>query len=199
MTLTIERLQSMHWRRSTRPPSKTGGEPPAKSGSPSATPTRSVMRRAWDCFEDFLGWPIDLLLRHFEKRLFELAMTVAMMGEGLLLLMSPRSVESSAFRFIINVMPMWLCIVIFIGLGGARVVALILNGHWMPSGAYVRAIGAVAGAVMWGQMCASLWTFNMVADTPVSPGIPIYATLTLFEIVSMYFALVGARAYGSYR
>lgn len=199
MNPTIGRLPLTHWPQSTRQHNRIDGEPLAKSGSRSGTPAPSWMPRAWDRFEDFIGWPIDLLLRHFERRLFELAMTVAMIGEGVLLSLSPRSIESSAFQFIIQMVPLWLCIVIFVGLGGARILALSLNGHWMPFGAYVRAVGAVAGAFMWGQMCASLWTYNIVRDTEISPGIPIYATLTLFEIVSMYFALVGARAYGSRR
>lgn len=148
-------------------------------------------------FEDFLGWPIDLVIRHFEKRLFELAMTVAMIGEGLLLLLSPRSIEASSMKYLLDAVPLWLCIILFMWLGGARIVALALNGHWMPYGAYVRAIGAATGAVMWAQMGASLLTNNMAKDDPVSPGIPIYVALALFELVSMYYALVGAKFRGS--
>lgn len=186
----------MHWRGSER---QTGPMPPAravKTASSSAMPPRGRLLAYWERFEDLIGWPIDILARHFEKRLFELAMTVAMLGEGLLLLVSPRSIEASSMKYLIDVMPLWLCILLFLWLGGARIVALALNGHWMPYGGYVRAVGAVAGAVMWAQMGASLLTNNIAKDDALSPGIPIYVTLSLFEIVSMYFALVGTKAYG---
>lgn len=197
MTQITGKSQLMHWPPSIRPTGRMPDAPPAKTKSQPSMLPQTKLGAAWDRFEDFLGWPIDLLMRHFEKRLFELAMTVAMMGEGLLLMLSPRSIEASSFRYLIDVVPIWLCIILFAWLGGARIIALALNGHWMPHGAYVRAVGAVAGAFMWAQMGASLLVNNMAKGDPVSPGIPIYATLTLFEVVSVYFALVGARRYGS--
>lgn len=186
----------MPWLESVR---QTGPMPPglaAKMRSSPSMPRPGKVRTFLERFEDAIGWPIDLIFRHFEKRLFELAMTVCMMGDGILLMLSPASVEASAFRYLTQALPLGLCIAIFLGLGGVRLVALALNGHWMPWGAYARAIGAVAGAVMWGQMSAALWTFGMWNERPFSPGIPIYTTLALFEIISMYVALIGARSHG---
>lgn len=189
----------MPWQESERRTFVRPPAPAAKTPSSPNTPRPGRLRMLWERFEDFIGWPIDLIFRHFEKRLFELAMTVAMIGEGILLMVSPRSIDASSFHYLTGVVPLWLCITIFMGLGGARIVALVLNGHWMPHGAYVRAVGAVAGAVMWAQMCAALATWNVTYDVPLSPGVPIYSTLALFEIVSMYFALIGAKVYGRHR
>jgi len=155
-----------------------------------------MFTRMMDAIDTALDWPINLIVRHFEKRLFELAMTTIMLGEAILLILSPGSLAASSFHFMSETMPLAACIVLFALFGIARIVALALNGHWLPYGAYVRAGGAVVGALMWGQMAAALLEWGQQTMKPVSPGIPVYVTLALFEIISMYRALIGAQAVG---
>lgn len=148
--------------------------------------------RTIDRFGEALDRPIDAMFRHFEKRIFELATALMMFGQGMLILSFPDAIEASAYRYITLVMTGWVCCALFLTLGVARIIALALNGHWHPYGAYIRAIGASLGAIMWSQMDAALisatWAFR---ETP-SPGIPVYFMLAIFEVISMYRALAGA-------
>lgn len=181
----------MHWRESERATS-TGS-----LGTAARIKLPLTSRRLIDGFlngwESAFGRPVELIVHHFERRLSELAMSVAQLGEGLLLLASPRSLQASSFHLLLNVFPVTACIVIFIVLGLVRIIALALNGHWMPYGAQVRAAGCVVGAFMWVQMAVALGYFNVAIDAPLSPGIPIYMTLALLEIVSVYRAVHGLK------
>lgn len=152
-----------------------------------------MLTKTLNGLEAIVGYPTDLIVRHFERRMFELAMTVTMIGEALLLTFSPTSIEASSFRFMLQAMNAPMCVILFASLGLARIVALGLNGHWHPYGAYIRAGGAVVGAFMWGQMCAALLEHGAAVGAPISPGVPIYTTIALFEIISMYRALIGAK------
>jgi hypothetical protein len=118
--------------------------------------------------EAALDWPTDLIIRHFERRLFELAMAVIMIGVGLLLL--------SAF---------------FLVAGIARIIALALNGNWMPWGAYVRAAGAAMGAFVWSQWGAAEFQLHL-AGLPISRDVIVYGGLAFFEVISFALALRGA-------
>lgn len=142
---------------------------------------------------DKLGYPVELIVQHFEHRIFELAMALGMFGEGMLLLLSPDSLQSSVFTYMLESMSYSTVVLLFVSMGLARITALGLNGHWMPYGGYVRAIGAAVGTVMWAQMDVALWLYGTRKGVPLSPGIPIYFVLTQFEIVSVYRALAGVR------
>ncbi|MBR1150067.1 hypothetical protein [Bradyrhizobium sp. JYMT SZCCT0428] len=130
------------------------------------------------------------LVDHFENRLFELATTAMMLGLAVLIALWPDAIAASAFRYLLLVLsPAWLgggfCIA-----GTLRLAALVANGSWPFYGPILRAIGALSGAMIWCQMCIALvLLIPNVGSTP-SPGIPVYLVLTIFELFSMYRALV---------
>jgi hypothetical protein len=138
-----------------------------------------------------LDLPVDKIIRHLEHRLFELAMAVTMIGVGLFLMLSPGSVASSELRYLLDVMSVETCSTLFFVAGIARIVALALNGHWMPAGAYIRAAGAAVGAVLWSQWGAALYQLHLLG-APISPDLIVYSGLALFEVVSARRALRGA-------
>jgi hypothetical protein len=138
-----------------------------------------------------LDLSVDKIIRHLEHRLFELAMAVTMIGVGLFLMLSPGSVASSELHYLLDVMSVETCSTLFFVAGIARIVALALNGNWMPGGAYTRAAGAAIGALLWGQWGAALYQLHL-RGTPISPDLIIYSGLALFEVVSARRALRGA-------
>lgn len=154
------------------------------------TPLRNRISSSIEVF----GWPIEMLAQHFEKRFSELVGAVASLGMGLLLLLSPFSLEHSAYWYIVNYgVGSAACVIAFLLIGIARIIALALNGHWMPGGGYTRAVFAGVGAAMWAQLSGALWFDGMRPEHFLSPSFPILVTLTLAEVVSFYRALVGVR------
>lgn len=142
--------------------------------------------------------PIEAIVRHFENRLFELAMSVIFLGSGLMLIFSPGSVKAGGLLYLSSAFNVWTLVVIFLIVGISRIVALWLNGHWMPHGAYVRAAGAAVGAIMWFQVDAALVTFG--SREGVLPFSTVtYGVLALVEAISMYRALIGAKKDGRQR
>lgn len=139
---------------------------------------------------------MDRIYRHFEQRLFETAMALAFFGEGILLIFSPGSIKAGSFQFMLQVMSVQTITWLYLIIGISRIVALGLNGHWMPWGAYTRAGGAAIGALMLAQMDAALVTYTTHGNT-LPFGTPLFGVLALFEAVSMYRALLGAKAYGA--
>lgn len=80
----------------------------------------------------------------------------------------------------------------FFGVTGAlRGLALYANGNLNPQGALVRAVGAIAGAVVWGQMTLALLVDAFDAAAP-SLMIPVFGTLTMFDLLSCYRARIDA-------
>ncbi len=129
-------------------------------------------------------------LNHFENRLFELATTMMMLGLAVHIAIWPQSIGSSAFRFILEVLnPAWLGIGFFAA-GTLRLAALIANGAWPFYGPILRAVGALSGAMIWAQMSVALVLLIPNVGLIPSPGIPVYLVLALFELFSMYRALV---------
>jgi len=130
------------------------------------------------------------IVDHFENRLFELATTTMMLALALHIALWPQSIGASAFHFILQVLdPAWLGVGFFVA-GALRLVALIANGNWPFYGPILRAAGALAGAMIWAQMCVALVLLIPNAGSIPSPGIPVYLVLAVFELFSMYRALV---------
>jgi hypothetical protein len=144
---------------------------------------------------DILNWPFDAILKHFAERLLELALAIAFFAEGVLLIFSPDSILDGSLRFMLDVMSVGTIAGVFILIGASRIIALVLNGNWMPYGAYTRAVGAAVGALMLAQMDAALITFSLHGNA-LPFGTPLFAIFALFEAVSMYRALLGARIHG---
>jgi hypothetical protein len=136
--------------------------------------------------------PIDIIVSHFENRLTELAMAVIFLGSSILLMFSPASIAVGGLDYLSGTFSLWTVIAIFFVLGVSRIVALGLNGHWLPYGAYVRAAGAAVGAIMWLQVSAALITFSSNGN-PLPLETVTYGVLAIFEGISMYRALLGAK------
>lgn len=141
---------------------------------------------------------LDLCL-FFKDRLFELAAALVLIGMSLHLVIWPQSVSSSSLRELVRYIdPSSLSI--FFGMFGAmRLAALCANGMWPIYGPWIRAAGALAGALVFGNMGAALYQGNLTNGVPPSVGIPVYCILTLFELLSMYIALVTVGSHGHAR
>lgn len=138
-----------------------------------------------------MDWPVKALVKHFEKRFFEFATGLIMLSVGALLVFSPASLEASAMRYLLERITVEHCSQVLTLAGVARIVALGLNGNWMPYGGWIRAGGAAVGALMWGQWAAALFELHLKTGLPISPGVPVYAILSLCEVVSYFWALNG--------
>lgn len=138
-----------------------------------------------------MDWPFKAVIKHFEKRFFEFATALIMLSVGALLVFSPQSLEASAMRYLLEQISVEHCSQVLTLAGLARIVALGLNGNWMPQGGWIRAGGAAVGALMWGQWAAALFELHLKTGLPISPGVPVYAILSLCEVVSYFWALNG--------
>lgn len=134
---------------------------------------------------------LDICL-FFKDRLFELAAASVLIGMSFHLVVWPSSVESSSLRDLARFIdPSFLSI--FFGVFGAtRLAALCANGMWPYYGPWIRALGALAGALVFGNMGAALYQGSVFNNVPPSLGLPVYTVLVLFELLSMYIALVSA-------
>jgi hypothetical protein len=133
-------------------------------------------------------------LRYYcRDRLFEWAMTLAMLGLAVEIYIWPDTVGASAFRLMLGIVTAGHMGVFFLVFGVLRIVALVANGRWPLYGPQLRTAGAGASAFMWGQMCAALLMLAPLKGVP-SPGIPIYLALTLGELISAYRAMSDARS-----
>lgn len=139
--------------------------------------------------------PIDLVVSHFENRLFELAMAVIFFGSSMMLMFSPGSAQAGGLLYLSATFNVWTLTTIFFIVGVSRIVALGLNGHWMPQGAYVRAAGCAVGAIMWLQVDAALILFGSQGNALPFSTVT-YGVLAVFEAISMYRALLGAKRNG---
>lgn len=146
-----------------------------------------------------IEWPIRAIVTHFENRLFELSMVVAMFGIAAWVVAWPGSIEAGSFKFLLRVFSPDAIIGGYALLAIARFAALIANGHWPFYGPLIRALGALFAAFVWAQMAAALFLWSDVTGRPPSIGIPVYGTLALFELVSMYRAMARGANDGSGR
>ncbi len=132
-----------------------------------------------------MGKTID---RYCCNRLFEWVMTISLLLIGMLIVQWPESMSASAFRMVLRgVGPIHLGI-FYMVIGGVRIAALAANGRW-KYGRYARALGAVGGAIIWGQMDYALLILMPHAGTPPSPGLPVYFCLVIGELISCYRAM----------
>lgn len=140
--------------------------------------------------------PLDKRLNWVIDRQLELVMALAFLGESVLLMFSPGSIRAGAFQLMLQIMDAGTIRDFYFLLGTMRIVALGLNGHWMPYGAYVRAVCAAFGAIMLAQMATALVLYSTQGGNILPFGIPFFAIPALCEVLSMYRALLGARSHG---
>ena len=132
-------------------------------------------------------------MAYCRNRMFEWVMTVAMLGIALEVAIWPSSLASGSFRILLVVINPTGVALFFGAFGLLRIAALMANGNWPEHGPRMRAMGAGAAALMWGQMCVALVLITPDLGGVPSAGIPVYASLTIGELFSAYRAISDAR------
>lgn len=125
-------------------------------------------------------------------RLFEWVASIALVTLGLLCAAWSDVIGSSNWRYILLVIgPANLALFLF-SVGILRLAALTANGRYWPKWSpRFRAFGALCGALLWFQFAAALLIFTSEVGRAPSPGIPVYLSLMLGELISCYRALAG--------
>jgi hypothetical protein len=131
--------------------------------------------------------PTEWLRHYLINRLFEWVMTIALLGNGLLLAAYPDALEAGLFRYMLLVFSPHGLTALYIGFATARGVALVMNGGWPIWGPRWRMLGAAGGMLLWTQMTVSLITSAWDVGAP-SLSIPTYGALALGELYSVYRA-----------
>ncbi len=132
-------------------------------------------------------------MAYCRNRMFEWVMTIAMLGIALEIAIWPSSLRSGSFRLLLIVISPTGLALFFGAFGLLRIAALIANGSWPEHGPRIRAMGAGAAALMWGQMCVALFLITPDQGGIPSAGIPVYLSLTVGELISAYRAISDAR------
>jgi hypothetical protein len=133
------------------------------------------------------------VMRHYlEGRLFEWIMASAMILLAVQTFVWPGTLAASAFHLLAEAMPNSFIGAFLLLFGVLRLGALIANGRSLAYGPWLRATGALAGAVLWGQFELALLG-DMSFDKPPSPGIPFWFVFILAELYSGYRAASDVR------
>jgi hypothetical protein len=119
---------------------------------------------------------------HCRNRVFEWTMAVILLLIAAWLVVWPTAMSDNSFRHIYDVVgPEFVWIYLFI-VGSFRTAALWLNGAIPKWGPRMRAVGSVAGAVVWLQFAASLLVNAMYHDIAPSISVVVYAGLAFSEL-----------------
>jgi hypothetical protein len=110
-----------------------------------------------------------------------------MIGIGVQIIAAPEVSDYRALDLLSGIVSADSIATLFIVVGAVRMTALIANGHWPEYGPWLRAIGALVGALVWSQMFLSLIVVS--PDDLTSLNAPVYFVFTGIELVSIYRAL----------
>lgn len=132
---------------------------------------------------------VRAVVDYFAWRMFEWCAALMLLGLALHIAMWPHSIGASSFRFILLFVGSSMLGFMFFVAALIRIAALIANGSWPAWGPWLRAGGALMGSIIWAQMTLALLLLVPNVGTPPSPGIPVYAILAIFELISIYRAL----------
>ena len=128
---------------------------------------------------------------HSRNRIFEWLMSGAMIGIAVACIATPDTIKDGSFRLLVEVgLDAGAMAIFFMAFGITRMVALWTNGTFpalQPWGAKARALGAGAAAMLWSQMILALAMLSETTGT-ISIGVPVYAALTVGELISCYRA-----------
>ncbi len=133
--------------------------------------------------------------RHCSNRAIEWLMAAMLLGIALAILITPRTLETGAFRYLIALFGIgpWGAFALCLGVGSIRMVGLYYNGTWHPVSARMRSVGAILSAIIWGVMAYGL-AYLTVESRTISIGIPVYVCLTVGEIYSSIRAGADAKS-----
>jgi hypothetical protein len=121
-------------------------------------------------------------------------MAVSMIGLAIEVFYFPKVLEAVSFETLVNLMPGkyigWF--ILFFGI--VRLGALIANGRSVVHGPRIRAIAAIAGAVLWAQFSFSIIVNmdNYPLPSP-TPNLPFWLSFIFAEIYSAYRAAIDVR------
>lgn len=114
-------------------------------------------------------------------------MAFALFNVGVHIMVWPRAIGESAFHYLIDIVGPTMLAFLYLVVGSSRFFALVANGRWPIWGPRARGAGAIVGAVVWLSMSVALIRYH-IPGTPPSPGIPMFFTLFLGELVATYMA-----------
>lgn len=134
---------------------------------------------------------VGMLRYYVHGRLFEWSMTIPMLLLAVTTFFYPRTLEASAFQWIVVAMPIPLVEAMLFLIGWTALIGLMLNGHRIGEfkiGAIIRAIAAVGRAVMWSQFSLALIRLSIIEGF-LSPGVYFWTT---FMVTETYVAFATA-------
>lgn len=132
---------------------------------------------------------IPLRFAHtFRERAPEWILSTAILAWGMIVFISTDLFFNQEFYHPLLLITSQLNWAIFgIVVGSVRLIFLVINGAWRPS-AHIRAIGCLAGCMLWGALLISVLSLNWLA-----PASGIYASLLSLDLLSMWFAAGDAK------
>jgi hypothetical protein len=134
------------------------------------------------------------LLQHFNNRVSEVGHALIMVGIGLQIMAAPPVSNYRALDLLAGFVSAGSIALFFISVGAVRMAALIANGRWPSYGPWLRAIGALVGALIWSQMFLGL--IAVPSDNLTSLNAPAYLVFTAIELISIYRALAMRDGHG---
>lgn len=125
-------------------------------------------------------------LAPFVRRQAEWLAAIIMAGDATVLALSPQSLEFGGFYLIghIGLSALRLSAVLM-ACAACRIACLLANGRWPHAGPRCRTVCAVIGVVLWAQLGYSLLVWSL-AKGYIGIGVPLYATLALSELVTLF-------------
>ena len=130
------------------------------------------------------------------NRLAEWMAASALAGMGAHILVSPEALSESRLAAVLDlVWPPRLSGLIYFVTGATRIGALVCANRLGWLSAYIRAVGAAAGGLIWLQMALALLLFSGQWNISVSPAIWLYMSAATAEFVSTYRARADAAAH----
>lgn len=133
-------------------------------------------------------------------RLFEWLMALALLGIGLLIIISTGVLHHGALRFnLFGALPWPLFVIVVWSVGFARIIGLIYcsNGSWPVWGPRLRVLTSIFGAFFWFQALVGLIGTAFERGSP-SIGIVVYGILAFGECVSCLMAAEAVRYTGKF-
>ncbi len=116
-------------------------------------------------------------------RLFEWVMSAALISLGIHLALHPVLIAASRFYNLAFAISQTHLTILCIVVGLARMFTLATSGLWLPWCARIRALGSIVATTIWLQLGIAL-LLNPFG--PPSPGVPLYFTLAMGELISIW-------------
>jgi hypothetical protein len=129
---------------------------------------------------------------HFRLRAPAWIMSLILFGLGTALLKNPNvfthDVKAYQYVFLNRVFDQTVWAILCVTVGGARIVALIINGTFrsFPWSNHIRSIGAFLSCFLWFQIALGVWTEGFLDGW--NTAMPIYCGLLLFDVLNTYSA-----------